>query len=157
MPVRMTSRLVIGVLGLALVGAQFIRPARTNPVVDRTVDLGSGPVPPAMLATFKRACYDCHSSETRWPWYSNVAPASWLVASDVRNAREQMSFSRWTKYNVLDRADMLDKICEHVTKREMPPWQYRIAHADAGLSQADVDAICTWTSDEATRLTEEGK
>ena len=153
----MRSRTVIGAFGLVLVGAQFIRPARTNPVIDRTVDLGSGPVPQPVLATLKRACYDCHSSETRWPWYANVAPASWLLASDVRNAREQVNFSRWRKYNAFDRADLLDKVCDQISKRKMPLWQYRIAHATARLSRADMDAVCAWTKDEAARLTEEGK
>jgi Haem-binding domain len=153
----MTSRTVISALGLVLVGAQFIRPARTNPVVDPKVELGSEPVPQPVLATLKRACFDCHSSETRWPWYANVAPASWLLASDVRNAREQLNFSRWGKYNAFDRADLLDKVCDQVSKRKMPLWQYRIAHTAARLSQADTDAVCAWTEDEAARLTEEGK
>ena len=152
-----SRRTAIGLLGLALVGAQFIRPPRTNPVVDRTVALEAGPVPQPVLGVVRRACYDCHSSETRWPWYSHVAPASWLVISDVQGARKQLNFSRWGRYNAFDRADLLDKLCDRVSKHQMPLLQYRLVHADARLSDADIAAVCGWTRDESARLTQEGK
>jgi Haem-binding domain len=148
---------VIGLLGLALVGAQFIGPARTNPTIDRTVELGTAPVPPPVVSVLRRACYDCHSSETRWPWYAHVAPASWLVVSDVQSARRQLSFSRWGRYNAFDRADLLDKMCDQVSKARMPLWQYRLVHADARLADADIATVCTWTADESARLTQEAK
>jgi hypothetical protein len=148
---------VIGLLGLALAGAQFIGPARTNPTVDRTVELGAPPVPQPVLAVVRRACYDCHSSETRWPWYSRVAPMSWLVVSDVKGARKQLNFSRWGRYNAFDRADLLDKMCDQISKHHMPLWQYRLVHADARLSDADVAVVCAWTKDESARLTQEGR
>lgn len=147
----------MGLLGLALVAAQFVRPARTNPVVDRTAALEAGPVPRQVLTVVHRACYDCHSSETRWPWYSNVAPVSWLVISDVKDARKQMNFSRWARYNAYDRADLLDKMCDQISKHKMPLFQYRLVHADARLSDADIAAVCAWTKDESARLTQEGK
>jgi hypothetical protein len=151
------QRAVIGLLGLALVGAQFVGPARTNPHVDRTVELAAGPVPPPVLTVIRRACYDCHSSETQWPWYSHVAPMSWLVISDVQGARKLMNFSRWARYNAFDRADLLDKICDQISKHRMPLLQYRLVHREAWLSDADVAAVCGWTKDESARLTQEGK
>ena len=152
-----SPRAAIGVLGLALAGAQFIGPARTNPRVDRTVELGAAPVPLPVVAVLRRACYDCHSSETRWPWYAHVAPMSWLVISDVQAARKQLSFSRWGRYNAYDRADHLDKMCDQISKHHMPLWQYRLVHADAGLSDADIAVVCAWTKDESARLTQEVK
>ena len=109
-------------------------------------------VPAPVMSTLRRACFDCHSNETRWPWYSALPVASWLIEHDVREGRGQLNFSRWTRYNKFERADLLDKACEKATKRDMPLWQYRILHREARLSEADIAALCAWSRHEATRL-----
>jgi hypothetical protein len=109
-------------------------------------------VPPPVMAVLRRACFDCHSNETRWPWYSRVFPVSWLVSHDVQEGRGQVNFSRWGEYDPFDRADMLDKMCDLSSKQRMPLWQYRLMHADARLATADVAALCGWTKAEAARL-----
>ncbi|MCI0695404.1 heme-binding domain-containing protein [candidate division KSB1 bacterium] len=77
----------------------------------------------------KRACYDCHSNETVWPWYSNVAPMSWLVQSDVDEARDMMNFSEW------DRPQKeAHEAAEQVQKGKMPLWFYVPLHPQANLS-----------------------
>ena len=114
------------------------------------------PVPAAVMSTLRRACFDCHSDETRRPWYSALPVASWLIEHDVREGRGQLNFSRWTQYNRFDRADLLDKACEKATKRDMPLWQYRILRREARLSEADIAALCAWSRHEATRLVGEG-
>src|SRR5258706_1469494 len=82
-----------------LVVAQFIRPSRANPPIDPTKTLvATTPVPPSVQQTFERSCYDCHSNNTVWPWYSNVAPASWLLADDVKDGRRQVNFSERAGY-----------------------------------------------------------
>src|SRR6188472_1070893 len=68
-------------------------------------------VPDPVLSTLRRACFDCHSEATRWPWYATLPLASRLIESDVSEARGQLNLSRWTDYNQFDRADMLDKMC----------------------------------------------
>ena len=102
------------------------------------------------------ACMDCHSNETRWPWYSSFPVASWLIERDVTEGRGQLNFSRWTQYNNFDRADLLDKACELATKREMPLWQYRLAHREARLNEPEIAALCAWTQREAKRLVGDG-
>src|SRR5262245_46226714 len=82
----------------------------------------SGPAP--VMHTLRRACFDCHSDQTRWPWYSALPVASWLLQTDVREGRGQLNFSRWTQYNRFDRADLLDKACSLARTREMPLWPY---------------------------------
>jgi len=109
-------------------------------------------VPAPVMSTLRGACFDCHSNETRWPWYSALPVASWLIEHDVREGRGQLNFSRWTRYNKFERADLLDKACEKATKRDMPLWQYRILHREARLSEADIAVLCAWTRHEATRL-----
>ena len=113
-------------------------------------------VPPEIDNVLRRACFDCHSNDTRWPCYSSIPPGSWLIAHDVDAGRGQLNFSRWGEYNPFDRADMLDKICDFATKRKMPLWPYRLLHRDARLSDADVAALCRWTDTEATRLVDGG-
>ncbi len=84
----------------------------------------------------KRACYDCHSNETAWPWYSNIAPMSWLVQSDVHEARGMMNFSEW------DRPQKeADEAAEQVQKGEMPLWFYVPLHPQARLSAEEKQAL----------------
>ena len=144
-------RWILIVFLVVFIGAQFMRPVRDNPPTPAGSSL-VGKATPEVASILDRACRDCHSNETRWPWYSALPVASWLIEHDVREGRGQLNFSRWTRYNKFERADLLDKACEKATKRDMPLWQYRILHREARLSEADIAVLCAWTRHEATRL-----
>lgn len=91
---------------------------------------------PETRALFKRACFDCHSNETTWPWYANVAPVSWLVQNDVDGGREHLNFSEW------DRAQRhAGDVAFETRNGDMPPWFYLPMHPDAKLSDAEVKAL----------------
>lgn len=123
---------------------------------DATVSLNANtPVPAPVMSTLRRACFDCHSDETRWPWYAKLPIASHLIRRDVDDGRAQLNLSRWEQYNPFDRADMLDKMCERASSGKMPPWPYRAMHADARLAATDIRALCAWSEHEADRLVEE--
>jgi hypothetical protein len=77
-----------------------------------------------------RACFNCHSNETKWPWYSNVAPFSWVVEQDVNNARSLLNFSEWTHPH-----DQAAESGPAVIRHDMPPYKYRMAHPEANLNQ----------------------
>ena len=109
-------------------------------------------VPAPVLSILRRACFDCHSEETRWPWYSVLPVASWLIEHDVEEGRSQINLSRWERYNAFDRADKLDKMCELATNGKMPLRPYRLLHPEARLSETDVKALCAWTLQEAEHL-----
>ena len=109
-------------------------------------------VPAPVRSALRGACFDCHSNETRWPWYSSVPVVSWLIEHDVSEGRAQLNFSTWHDYTTFERADLLDKVCEKAAKREMPLWQYRLLHRDSRLNASDVEALCAWSRQEATRL-----
>lgn len=79
-----------------------------------------------------RACFDCHSNEVRWPWYSHLAPVSWLVQQDVEEAREHLNFSEWDR-----RQKDADEAAEEVAEEEMPLWYYLPLHSEARLSAAE--------------------
>ncbi len=84
----------------------------------------------------RRACFDCHSNETVWPWYSNVAPVSWLIQRDVDEGRQKLNFSEWNRPQ-----DELDEITEVVREGEMPPMYYVLLHPQAKLSQTEKEAL----------------
>ena len=133
-------------LVVALVLAQAIRPSRVNPAIAGEHEIQSHlAVDPAVDAIFSRSCNDCHSHKTVWPWYTNVAPVSWLVAWDVKRGRRELNFSEWGTYSAKRVAKKLDETCEEVTHGDMPPKIYTLPHSNANLSPADVEAVCRWT------------
>lgn len=130
---------------LFLLIIQFFPPGRTNPSTDasRSID-ASVTMEPAVASALARACNDCHSNLTVWPWYSKVAPASWLVVSDVRRGRRVLNFSNWKALTPEKQQEVLAEICKEVSDRDMPPEQYVIIHSTAKLSRVEMNSICTW-------------
>ncbi|MEZ5991593.1 MAG: heme-binding domain-containing protein [Planctomycetota bacterium] len=86
----------------------------------------------------KRTCYDCHSNETDWPWYSNVAPVSWLVQRDVDEGRSKLNFSEWDR-----KQKHADEAAEEVRDGEMPLWIYLPTHPEARLTEAEKQQLIT--------------
>ena len=142
-------------LAVIFVALQFIRPARTNPPIDesRTI-LARTHVTPEAAAIMDRSCNDCHSNQTRWPWYSNVAPVSWFVIDHVNVGRREMNFSDWAQYSTDDQQGLLKKICREVKEGAMPLSSYLRMHHDAKLSNEDVRTLCDWANAESLRLSQ---
>ena len=132
-------RLILIVVFVVVLAAQLIPVSRTNPAPK--APLGA---PTEVMAVLRGACYDCHSSETRWPWYSRVAPVSWLVASDVSEARGKFNLSDWGLIQPKKQADVREEMWEEVEKRAMPLWFYRIAHPEARLTPAQEATLREW-------------
>jgi hypothetical protein len=130
---------------LLLLLIQLFPLARTNPPVDpaRTIH-ASMTIDPHVSSTLARACNDCHSNLTVWPWYSRVAPASWLVVSDVKRGRKALNFSDWKSISEKEQAEILPKICKEVAEREMPPEEYALMHWGKAPAHDEVEAICSW-------------
>ena len=135
------------VLAAALVLAQLAPVDRSNPAAAE----GEVPAPPEVRAILKRACYDCHSNVTVWPWYSRVAPFSWLVARDVHEGRREVNFSTFGQYPLKRRQRKWMEIPEQVEKGEMPPWFYTALHPEARLSDTDRAALVQWAHEGGRR------
>ncbi|HZD32243.1 MAG TPA: heme-binding domain-containing protein, partial [Candidatus Angelobacter sp.] len=119
-----------------------------NPAVDSSKALSAvQSVPPAVKTVFERSCTNCHSDETKWPWYSYVAPVSWVVAHDVNAGRKAMNFSEWGNYFADKKEDKLEEICEQVTTGEMPDHKYSFVRRNAKVSTAERAAVCQWADD----------
>jgi Haem-binding domain len=130
--------LVVGALaGMLLV--QLLSPGRINPPSQ-----GDLVATPEADAALKRACYDCHSNQTHWPWYSRVAPVSWWIAHDVTLGRREINFSEWGSYYPLTRRRKLQWIGRSLREEQMPPWSYRLMHPGARLTDDDRAALERW-------------
>jgi len=136
---------IVVVLFVVLAGIQLIPVDRRNPAADPSHAIyATEPMPAEVKAVFERSCNDCHSSQTRWPWYSRVAPVSWIVAHDVHEARKQMNFSEWSTYPQKRRDQKLEAICEQLMNGDMPDGKYALIHRSARPTQQQREAVCTW-------------
>jgi hypothetical protein len=136
---------------LLFVGAQAYRPDLTNPPVDeRKTMRANTQMTPEVAAILRRSCNDCHSSETAWPWYSNVSPVSWFLKGHIDEGRRELSFSEWATYPKRKRERKLHEMCEQV-----PLKSYLPLHPSARLSDEDKRRICEWTRQEEERQPEE--
>lgn len=136
---EVVPRVLLGV-AVILVAVQFIPVDRTNPPVESEL-----PAPPNVRAMLRRACYDCHSNETVWPWYGHVAPVSWLLARDVHEGRREVNFSAWNRLPGERQARKLKETWKEVSEGEMPPWYYLPMHREARLSAGDREVLRDWT------------
>lgn len=120
------------IFALLFVLIQFIPVDRTNPTVSQEVKWDSAET----RALAQRACFDCHSNETVWPWYSYVAPISLRVAEHVEHGREHLNFSAWDQSN-----EEFEEIEKLIRQGQMPLWDYLLAHSEADLSDAEKEAL----------------
>jgi hypothetical protein len=125
---------------IVLIGIQFIPVERTNPPVKSEM-----PMPSNVKEVISRACYDCHSNNTEWKWYSKVAPVSFLISYDVREGRKHLNFTEWNNY-ASNEEKTKEEIWEEVLNEKMPPWSYRVVNPKGKLSQEDKRIIREWAT-----------
>lgn len=149
---RKAITLVAVVFVLALVGIALFGPARTNPPTNPadTIDVVAHATP-QVSAILDRSCRDCHSNETRWPWYSRVPPLSLGIVKHVNDGRRHMNFSKWGSYDPEDAREFLVDMCGLVKKHDMPFPSYLWIHREARLSDGDIAVLCDWTTAERRR------
>lgn len=137
----LSSKIVVGV-AVALLAIQLVPVDRSNPPAG-----GEIAAPPDVKALLERACYDCHSGQTEWPWYSRIAPVSWLVAHDVEEGREHLDFEHWDALEPKRAAHKLEELAEEVEEGEMPLWFYVPLHPEADLSDAERERLVSWANE----------
>jgi hypothetical protein len=146
----MRKHLKLMAAGAAAVFAvmQFYRPARTNPPSDPAATFYAMATPPIAVANaVRRACTDCHSNDTSWPWYSHIAPASWLISRDVRVGRAHLNLSEWNLLGPEMLRSRMAEMCREVRFSGMPPLYFTIPHPSKRLNTAETDALCAFASD----------
>ena len=136
---KQASAVFVGVFA----AVQLIRPDFTAPPTDvaRTIQAQHGTTS-GFVAVLDRACSDCHSNNTAWPWYTRIAPLSWAVAYGVSAGRKAVNFSEWASYSPEQQRLLLVVSCDDVTRGKMPG-PYALLHPEMRLSAQDIEAICT--------------
>lgn len=133
---------VVGALVVLFGIIQFLPIDKTNPPTEQEIE-----APKEVVQVFKRACYNCHSYKTSWPWYSSVAPLSWLVAHDVRDGREKINFTAWQAVGPKKEAELVEQIWLTVETGIMPPWFYRFVHPESKITEREKASIGRWISE----------
>ncbi len=140
----LTKRILLGVAAV-LVIIQFFGIDKTNPPVEASQDFLSIANPPAEIAALiKSSCYDCHSHQTKYPWYTNVAPVSWMIGHHIEEGREHLNFSKWGTYPAKKRAHKIEECYEEVEEGEMPMKGYVILHSEAKMSKEQKEQLIAW-------------
>src|SRR6266446_781464 len=119
--------------------------------------LAGAQMPAPLRALVERKCGNCHSEAVEWPFYSRVAPVSWLLEHDVVEAREHMNLSRWDSYSNQDKLDLLSRLAAKARSGEMPPARYTAIHRDSRLLLTERDSLYDWARAERRRLRTEGQ
>ena len=142
---------MLGVITL-LVIIQFFRIDKTNPAVLQKNDFISITNPPENIKQLlKTSCYDCHSNESTYPWYTNVAPISWWVKQHINEAREELNFSEWGAFTEKRKKHKLEECFEMVEEGEMPLKSYLIVHDEAKLTTEQKNELVVWFKAEHTK------
>jgi hypothetical protein len=152
--VKRVFKWILAALLIVFTLLQLTNLGRTNPAVTAGHDFFSGtnPPPPEIAAMLRNACYDCHSYETRWPWYGHVAPVSWWLNSHVTDARAELNFSEWPHQDPQKAARKLNHIGDSIRDGDMPLPSYTKIHQAARLTIPQRDALSAWAFQESDRL-----
>lgn len=134
-------------LGIVFIAIQFIQPARNKNGQVLPADITKTvKVPDNVLNTFKKACYDCHSDNTRYPWYMNMQPMGWVMAYHVKNGKRNLNFSEFGNYSERKQTNKLRAIATSINEGSMPISSYTLIHTDAKCSKENKKLIINWVT-----------
>lgn len=141
---KIVKKIAIALL-VILIGMQFFRPEKNVAEGDYVAAFISETQPsPEVKGILESACYDCHSANTTYPWYNNIAPISYWMADHVKEGKEHLNFSDWENYTVKKKDHKLEEVADEVKKGDMPLNEYTWTHADARLTQEQIRALVAW-------------
>jgi len=147
---------ILGGLGIVLIGIQFVPNELPAVEISNPGDIiQSGIVTQELAALLKTSCYSCHSNETVYPWYSHIAPSSWLVAKDVREGRKELNFSEWQNQDLMAKLGKLDDIIQEIEEGTMPMGIYVLMHPSAKIDDGQRELIIAWAEEAMDLLVEE--
>ncbi|HVT44475.1 MAG TPA: heme-binding domain-containing protein [Thermoanaerobaculia bacterium] len=150
---RRIFRLLVILVVVAFALAQAARPRPGNPTTDPDEHLfASTSIDEGTKELLARSCFDCHSNQTRWPFYSHIAPVAWSVVDHVEHGRRHLNFSSWSTMPEEKQLAALKDICSEVKEGEMPFASYTLVHRSARLSATDIETLCRWSRGESGRL-----
>ena len=143
---KILKKILLG-LFIVFIVIQFIRPAHnTSGQVLPTDITKTINVPDKILDVFKNSCYDCHSNDTRYPWYINIQPMGWIMADHIKTGKANLNFSEFGTYSKRKQANKLRSLAETINDGSMPISSYTIMHTDAKLSEENKKLITDWVA-----------
>jgi len=143
---RLIKKIMLGLL-IILILIQFIQPIRNNGSMISSTDLTKTMhVPENVQSILKIACYDCHSNNTNYPWYSRVQPFGWLLAKHIRNGKTEINFNEFGSYSLRRQISKLSGIAKSIEKETMPLSSYKLLHKNARLSEEDKTLLIGWAT-----------
>lgn len=129
---------ILIILFVLFIIIQFFRIDQTNPPINKGMDFLTAKRTPEALATnIRNACYDCHSNETKYPWYTNIQPVAWFMKSHIDEGRKHLNFSTFATYEPKRQAHKLEECVEMIEKGEMPLESYILGHPEAKLTAVE--------------------
>jgi hypothetical protein len=132
-------------IALIFIVLQFFGPDQTLPDADPAKDFLANTNPPQEVATIiKSACYDCHSYQTKYPWYASIEPLSWWLQDHIEHGRDEFNMSTWTDYSTSRADHKLEEAIEYVEEEEMPLPSYTWIHGDARLTDQQREELTNW-------------
>lgn len=130
---------------LVLIAMQFYSPTKNiSPGNHTQIFIKETNPSPDLKALFETSCYDCHSNNTAYPWYNNVAPISYWIDSHVKEGKKHLNFSEWQNYSIDKKDHLLEEIEEMVVQENMPLTEYTYLHSNSKISDKEVGEIVTW-------------
>jgi hypothetical protein len=142
----------VGLL-VVLIALQFVPvPRNAGPAEGPSSLVAAQPVPAEVQAILRRACYDCHSNHTNYPWYAAVQPVGWWLNDHVAEGKGELNFSEFATYSTKRVVRKLRSTADEVRERHMPLKSYLLMHGEAKLTDADVTLLATWAEDLADEI-----
>lgn len=140
-------------LGILFIAIQFIQPAQNKSEQVLSTDFTKLYAVPGNVQTLlQNACYDCHSNNTHYPWYSNIQPMAWIMANDIKNGKAKLNFSEFGSYTNRRQVSKLKEIANQIKDDEMPIASYKMMHKNARLSKEEKSLIINWMNKTADSL-----
>lgn len=139
------KKIFLGIL-VTFILIQFYRPEKNNSKNEMNAMGTVMEIPVEVNEIIQTSCADCHSNSTKYPWYNEIAPASWFLAQHVKEGKENLNFSEWTAYNKDQQQHLLKDIKEVLNEREMPLKSYLWIHKDAKLTENQYQILYDWAN-----------
>lgn len=141
---RILLKILLLVAVVALVAIQFFRPEKNLNADSQNLIFNHEQIPENVQQIFKNACFDCHSNNTNYLWFHQIAPVSWMINNHIIKGKKELNFSEWGKFDTYDKIGALEDIRQELEQKTMPLKQYVILHKEAKLSNDDRAAVYAW-------------
>ncbi|MEI3802576.1 Haem-binding domain-containing protein [Chitinophaga ginsengisegetis] len=140
------TRIILFLLLIIIVAIQFFQPEKNENGGRKSPDEITGlyTIPANVQTILKQACYDCHSNNTRYPWYAGIQPVGWLMAAHIREGKKELNFDEYGAYSSKRQRNKMKRMKEQVTAGKMPLSSYTLIHADARLTTGQKELIANW-------------